>query len=247
MRAVDKCVVVGCGGIGSWLLGPQMRFLNAEGFGGEVHLWDGDHYSLGNQERQEFAADAIGLNKAEVQAENFRRNYPALRIVAHPEYVTAENVAEAVTERSLVLTAVDNHPLRVLVDRHAGELADVCVLSAGNEKLDGNVHVLLRRAGRELTLPLLRRHPEIANAKRGDRAEMGCEELVAQGETQLLVTNFLAAAATLATFHLLWTLGERSGRRKQTIVPQEVYFDAGQGLMSLVPAAAQSREAAWHT
>jgi hypothetical protein len=66
---------------------------------------------------------------------------------------------------------------------------------------------------------------------------MGCEELVAKGDTQLLVTNYLAAAATLAAFHILWTHGERSGRRRQTVVPQEVYFDAGQGLMSLVPAA----------
>ena len=237
MRGVERIVVIGCGGIGSWLLGPLLRFLNAESFRGEVHLWDGDRYTPENQARQDFGADSVGLNKAFVQAEAFRANYPALRITAHAEYVTAENVAQTVTERSLVITAVDNHPLRALVDRRAAELSDVCVLSAGNERLDGNVHVLLRRAGREVTAPLLQRHPEIANAKRGDRAEMGCEELVAKGDSQLLVTNYLAAAATLAAFHILWTHGERSGRRRQTIVPQELYFDAGLGVMSLVPAA----------
>jgi hypothetical protein len=115
----------------------------------------------------------------------------------------------------------------------------VCVLSAGNEKLDGNVHVLLRRGGRAVTAPLLQRHPEIIGARRGDRSAMGCEELVAQGDTQLLVTNFLAAAAVLAALHILWTHGERSGRRRQTTIPQELYFDAGQGALSLVPAAAQ--------
>jgi molybdopterin/thiamine biosynthesis adenylyltransferase len=237
MRAVERIVVIGCGGIGSWLLGPLLRFLNAEEFGGEVHLWDGDRYSPENQGRQEFAAGSIGMNKADVQAGTFCTHYPALRIVAHAEYVTRENVTEAVAERSLVITAVDNHPLRALVDRRAGELADVCVLSAGNEKLDGNVHVLLRRAGREVTRPLLQRHPEIGIARHGDRAAMGCEELIAKGDTQLLVTNYLAAAATLAAFHILWTHGERSGRHRQSIVPQEVYFDAGQGVMSLVPAA----------
>ncbi|MGD0092258.1 MAG: ThiF family adenylyltransferase [Planctomycetota bacterium] len=236
LRAVEKIVVIGCGGTGSWLLGPLLRFLNAEEFRGEVHLWDGDRYSPENQERQEFAAGSIGQNKAETQAGAFRANYPALRIVAHAEYVTAENVAQAVTERAVIITAVDNHPLRVLVDRQAGILNDVCVLSAGNEKLDGNVHVLLRRACRAMTNPLLQRHPEIAKAKHGNRAEMGCEALVAKGDTQLLITNFLAAAAALAAFHLLWTHGERSGRRRQTVVPQEVYFDAGLGLMSLVPA-----------
>ena len=46
-----------------------------------------------------------------------------------------------------------------------------------------------------------------------------------------------AAAAALAAFHILWTHGERSGKRRQTIVPQELYFDAGLGSMSLVQAA----------
>jgi len=237
LRAVENIVVIGCGGIGSWLLGPLLRFLNAEEFSGEVHLWDGDRYSPENQGRQEFAPGSIGANKADVQAAAYRTNYPALRIVTHAEYVTPENVSLAVTERAVIITAVDNHPLRVIVDRQAGVLNDVCVLSAGNEKLDGNVHVLLRRAGREVTRPLLQRHPEIIKTRHGDRAEMGCEALVAKGDTQLLVTNFLAAAATLAAFHLLWTHGERSGKRRQTIVPQELYFDVGQGLMSLVPAA----------
>jgi len=236
LRAVENIVVIGCGGIGSWLLGPLLRFLNAEEFSGEVHLWDGDRYSPENQERQEFAAGSIGENKAEVQAGAFRTNYPALRIVTHAEYVTPENVAQAITERAAIITAVDNHPLRVIVDKQAAALSNVCVLSVGNEKLDGNVHVLLRRAGREVTAPLLQRHPEIAKAKHGNRAEMGCEALVAKGDTQLLVTNFLAAAAALSAFHMLWTHGERSGKRRQTIVPQELYFDVGQGSMSLVTA-----------
>ncbi|MCY3018599.1 MAG: ThiF family adenylyltransferase [Planctomycetota bacterium] len=80
MRAVERIVVIGCGGIGSWLLGPLLRFLNAERFAGEVHLWDGDRYTPENQERQEFAVGSIGENKAEVQAGAFRTNYPALRI-----------------------------------------------------------------------------------------------------------------------------------------------------------------------
>jgi len=66
---------------------------------------------------------------------------------------------------------------------------------------------------------------------------MSCEELVAQGETQLLVTNFLAASAALAAFHALWTHGRRQGRHKQVLAPQQVYFDAGACAMSAVPAA----------
>jgi molybdopterin/thiamine biosynthesis adenylyltransferase len=211
--------------------------LSAERFQGDVHIWDGDRYAVENQDRQEFAVGSIGRNKADVQAGAFRSNYPVLRIVAHGEYVTEDNIGQAVVERALIITAVDNHPLRALVDGRAGELGNVCVLSAGNERLDGNVHVLLRRAGRDVTAPLRQRHPEIAKAKRGDRSDMGCEELVAKGDAQLLVTNFMAAAAVLSTFHMLWTHGERSGRRRQTVVPQEIFFDASLGVMALVPVA----------
>lgn len=236
VRNAESVVLVGCGGIGSWLLAPLLRFLNAERYPGEIHLWDGDRYAAGNAERQEFAYEWLGVNKAVVQAEAFLAHYPALRLIPHPEYVSDRNVCEAVTERAMILVAVDNHPARARIARRAEALHDVCVLSAGNERLDGNVHVALRRNGRDLTAPLLARHPEVAKGRTGDRALAGCEELVAQGQTQLLVTNFLAAASLLAAFHALWTHGERQGRRRITTVPQEVYFDAGTCAMSLVPA-----------
>lgn len=236
VRNVERIVLIGCGGIGSWLLAPLLRFLNAGHFDGEIYLWDGDRYTAGNAERQEFAYDRIGVNKAEVQADVFLAHYPALRLRARGQYVTPETIHEAVRERSLVLVAVDNHPARALVARRASELREVCVLSAGNETLDGNVHVTLRRGGRDMTVPLLARHPEVAHFKQGDRADAGCEERIARGETQLLVTNFLAAASLLAAFHALWTHGGRHGRRKNTVIPQEVYFDAGTCAMTLLPS-----------
>ncbi len=233
----DRITLIGCGGIGSWLLAPLLRFLNAERYAGEIHLWDGDRYAERNAQRQEFAFERLGANKAQVQSECFQSHYPALRLYAHPEYVTDRSVADAVRDRTIVLVAVDNHPARHRIALQAGRLRDVCVLSAGNERLDGNVHVTLRRGGQDRTMPLLTRHPEVAQIQAGDRAEAGCEDLIDQGETQLLVTNFMAAAGLLAAFHALWTYGERHGRRKNTVVPQELYFDAGACAMALVPAA----------
>ncbi|MBI3832190.1 MAG: ThiF family adenylyltransferase [Planctomycetes bacterium] len=238
VRNVECMALIGCGGIGSWLLGPLLRFLNAERFQGAIHLWDGDRYSAGNAARQEFDFEHLGANKALGQAGIFTGRYPALRLRVHAEYVTSGNVHAAVCERALILVAVDNHPARALIARRAAELREVYVLSSGNETLDGNVHVTLRRGAKDLTVPLLARHPEVAHSLKGDRAEAGCEERVAQGETQLLVTNFLAAASLLAAFHALWTHGARHGRRKNTVVPQEVYFDAGNCAMALVPVNA---------
>lgn len=238
LRRSGQIAVIGCGGVGSWLLPPLLRFLHAERHGGEIMLWDGDRYSAGNAQRQDFSPEALGANKAEAQAETFQALYPALALVAWPAYVTATNVAEAVREGSAVLVAVDNHPARAVIARQADQLRDVCVLSAGNEMLDGNVHVTLRRGGMDLTAPLLERHPEVAATRRGDRAEAGCEDLIERGQTQLLVTNFMAAAGLLAAFHALWTYGDRHGRRKASLIPQEVYFDAGLCGMSALPAKA---------
>lgn len=232
---VQHVVVIGCGGIGSWLLGPLLRLLNARRFTGEIHLWDGDRYSLENQGRQEFGQSWIGRNKAEAQANAFRAQYPALRIVSHGEYVTDDNAGLAVPEYGLVFVAVDNHPARALVARTASALRDVSVVTAGNEKLDGNVHLLLRRAGRDLTMPLLERHPEIGLSREGDRASLGCEALVEQGETQLLVTNLMAASACLVLYQ---SLAERTTGRKRKALAQEVFFDVGQGSLQLVPVAA---------
>lgn len=235
-RNVERIVLIGCGGIGTWVLAPLLRFLNAERFAGDVVLWDGDRYTAQNADRQDFAGERIGRNKADVQAQCYSARFPGLRVWMRDEFVTQGNVTEAVVERSIVLVAVDNHPARCVVARQAERLRDVCVLSAGNEKLDGNVHVTLRRGARDMTAPLLARHPEIARIKSGDRAEAGCEERLAQGETQLLVTNFLAAASLLSGFWLIWTHGNPVGRRKATSIPQEIFFDASTCAMSLLPA-----------
>jgi hypothetical protein len=190
---------------------------------------------VSNGTRQEFAAEHLSRNKAEALVETYRAKHPGLRLVAHPVYVTAENVLEAVRNAALICVCADNHPVRVLVDQAAAERPDICVLSAGNEKFDGNVCVTLRRGGRYLTAPFTERHPETIKAKRGDRATLGCEARIERGETQLLVTNFTAAAAVLCAFHALWTGGKRVGKPRLP-PPQEVYFDAAACAMSAVPA-----------
>ena len=164
---------------------------------------------------------------------------PGLHIRTFTEYVTDENVAQVVKEKSLVLSAVDNHPARAVVARHAATLQNICVLSAGNEKWDGNVHVYLRRAGRDMSVPLIDRHPEIAKSKAGDRATLGCDELITLGQSQLLVTNFLAASALLVAFHVLWERDEihKSRAYRQSHIPQEIFFDVRAQAMSAIPVA----------
>jgi molybdopterin/thiamine biosynthesis adenylyltransferase len=243
LNFVQRVAVIGLGGIGAWFVPPFARFLHERRFGGELLLADGDTFSGLNAGRQDMDATDIGKNKAVAVAERLGHVLPGLHLRTFTEYVTAHNVAQVVKERSLAIVAVDNHPARATVARHAATLRDVCVLSAGNEKYDGNVHVSLRRAGQDLCPPLLDRHPEIAASRHNDRALLGCEELIALGEGQLLVTNFLAAAAILATFYVLWDRDAVRRRRapRGFDLPQEVFFDVRATAMAAIPVPDNAR------
>ena len=240
LNFVQNIAVIGLGGIGTWFMPPFARFLHEKHFGGDVLLVDGDTFSELNLNRQDAESAEIGHPKALAVAQRLARAMPGLHIRTFTEYVTDENVAQVVKEKSLVLSAVDNHPARAVVARHAATLQNICVLSAGNEKWDGNVHVYLRRAGRDMSVPLIDRHPEIAKSKAGDRATLGCDELITLGQSQLLVTNFMAASALLVAFHVLWERDEIHKLRayRQSLIPQEIFFDVRAQAMSAIPVAA---------
>jgi molybdopterin/thiamine biosynthesis adenylyltransferase len=223
----SKVIVIGCGGIGSWLIPPLLRFLMAAKWKGQVHLIDGDRYEIKNEDRQDFTEEGRGQNKAEAQAIMYVPRYPTMFISAHSEYVSDDNVDSLIVNDSVVFVCVDNHPARARIDRRASQLDTVCVISAGNEESDGNVTVSLRRSGMTISEPLVVRHPEVGETKEHDRAA-GCEDLIEEGNIQLLSTNFMAAAIQLMTLQQLWDPKEPEGTEVQKF-PQDVYFDILKG------------------
>ena len=242
LKFVNNIVVVGLGGIGSWLVPPLARFLNVKQFKGEITLVDGDKFSENNLERQSAKVEDIGHSKAEAVAEKLAM--PGLRVRTASVYLTAENIAELIKENSLVIMAVDNHPARALVSKFASTLSNICVLSAGNEKYDGNVHIYLKCKDKEETVSLLNRHPEIEKITEGDRAVAGCEELIQQGEAQLLVTNYLASAALLVAFYTLWEhkVLHKENKKRKLPVPQEIYFDVIDMGLACMPIEVKKRQ-----
>jgi molybdopterin/thiamine biosynthesis adenylyltransferase len=204
---------IGIGGIGCALLPFLCRYLQYSGEPARVTLIDGDRFERGNAARQAFSS--LG-NKAEVKSRELAREYEALAFRSKPEYVTEDNVARLIGEGEVVFLMVDNHASRHLVNRHVSSLADLSLISGGNDYEDGNVQVYIRQKGLDLTPSLARYHPEIATPQDRNPAALSCEELMAAGAPQLLFANLMVASLMLNAFYAL-----KQGRLNYS----EVYLD----------------------
>lgn len=204
---------VGIGGIGCALLPFLCRYLQYSGEKARVTLIDGDRFERANAYRQAF--HRLG-NKAEVKAQELAREFENLSLRAAPEFVTEENAARLIRSGEVVFLMVDNHASRKLVSDHAATLPEITLISGGNDFVDGNVQVYVRREARNLTPSLSRYHPEIALPQDRHPAELSCEELMAAGEPQLLFTNLMVAALMLNAFYA-WS--------RDRLTYSEVYLD----------------------
>jgi len=206
--------VIGLGGVGSILIERLCRFLNfSNDYDVEILLVDGDEYEQKNYERQEFAR--LG-NKADIKATELSVKFSKLGFDAFEEYITEENVSEAIGEGDIVFMCVDNHKTRMIVSNYCKNLKDITLISGGNEFTDGNVQLYVRRDGKDLTPDLCKYHPEIATPDDKLPTEMSCEEL-SVSEPQLYFTNLGVATIMCWTFY--------NAIVKESYERSEVYFD----------------------
>jgi adenylyltransferase/sulfurtransferase len=212
LPAESRVKVIGLGGIGCIVLEYLAVFLKGLGAPVRLVLIDGDRFEPGNSRRMVF--HAVG-NKAEVKAAEVLAWLGTSDVAVAPvgEYVTPGNIANLIRSGDHVLLCVDNHATRKLVSDHCAQLESVALFSGGNDGVEpprqrgtyGNVQVYVRQASRDVTVPLTRYHPEIANPKGKLPTEMSCVEL-AQSVPQILFTNLAVASAMLNAF-FAWTCG----------------------------------------
>lgn len=215
---IEKIIVIGLGGIGSFLMLTLCRFLNATNHCKRVVLVDGDRYTRENLSRQNISEMDEYRNKAEAQAVNLMRLFNTLTMVPISQFVTEKNVSEIVTEKSIVFLAVDNHATRKLVSDQVKRLQDVVLISGGNEMTDGNVQVYLKKNSRARTPPIEKFHPEIEHPEDRNPAGLSCEELAGMaGSEQVIFTNLMAACLMLNAFYTIVT--------EKPLRYSEVYFD----------------------
>jgi hypothetical protein len=182
-----KVLMIGCGGIGSWLVEPLARYLNYSSYEMvELALVDGDSFEAKNLNRQ--LADQMD-NKAQVLIQRIKK-LDRLSVRAKSVYVTEENVGEIIQERHIVMVCVDNRATR----------KDVLVICGMNDKDTGDILVYQRKGGKDITLPFTHlpeiQFPNDKNPGDVQKREAGCDVL--QAETpQLICANLMAAAMML--------------------------------------------------
>lgn len=210
-------VIVGLGGIGSILCERLARFLKYSAEPGvSLLLVDGDSYEAKNLERQDFTR--MG-NKAEVKAADLKMQFSRLNVSSFPAFVNDTNLAQVIKEGSIVFLCVDNHKTRMIVSNYCKALTDITLISGGNDLIDGNVQIYIRKDGKDLTPDLCSYHPEIANPDDKSPEEMSCEEL-SVSEPQLYFANLGVATIMCWAFY--------NAVIKEQYERSEVYFDITQ-------------------
>ena len=209
--------IIGLGGIGSILCERLARYLTySADAGSSLLLVDGDVYEAKNFERQDFTR--MG-NKAEVKAADLKMQFSRLSIDSFPAFVNETTIAEIIKEGTIIFMCVDNHKTRMIVSNYCKTLTDVTLISGGNDLIDGNVQIYIRKNGADLTPDLCAYHPEIANPDDKLPEEMSCEEL-AEAEPQLYFTNLTVATIMCQAFYNAVVKGEYA--------KSEIYFDITQ-------------------
>ncbi|NNC89227.1 MAG: hypothetical protein HKN82_12275 [Akkermansiaceae bacterium] len=205
--------IIGGGGSGSFLIGPAAIFMASLGRDLRLGIIDGDSFEEKNASRMMFRECG---NKAGVLCRELRPYFEHTRLMlfAIEEYVTPGNVARLIHPGDIILSAVDNHATRKLLNDHCATLDDICLISGGNDGIEegkegrprrgtfGNVQIFWRRDGRDHTPPITRFHPEIENPADQSPAEASCTDLAAS-VPQILFANHTVATAMLNSLYLV--------------------------------------------
>jgi len=155
-----KVLIIGCGGIGSFLVRELADAIRWGQFEGVADLADPDVVEFRQLRYQNFTEADVGRNKAEALAERYNRELGADVFRAVPTRIAKPSQLKGY---DLVVLCVDNDPTRKLVIEHAHR--------NGVEFLD------LRATGRRVfAVPKLTLKENLKFVDAGDRAEYSCQE-----------------------------------------------------------------------
>lgn len=227
-------VVVGAGGVGSWLLEGLCRLTQYNFPGSVITIVDGDAYEPHNKERQNF--QEIG-NKAQIMAMQLQPQYDSIYVLPDPRWVVFEIpedsesdemvvASELLEENALVFVTVDNFAARKALFDAAQDYDNIHVFTGGNDdNLYGSYYHYHREDGQNVTDHPSEWHPELVDPPDRNPGLLSCGERVAlEGSTQVLAANMAVASLLLARTHLLVVDGQKEDHQS------EIFFDFSAGL-----------------
>jgi molybdopterin/thiamine biosynthesis adenylyltransferase len=229
-----RVVLVGAGGIGTWLAEGVARLLEWKFPGSALIIVDGDNYELKNMERQSFTK--MG-NKASVKALELTEKFSKTSFIPVAKWVVGDDfkgvsddesskikASDLLSDGDIVLAVVDNFAARKILFDAAANLDNVDIFTGGNDEfLYGSIYHYQRRSGKDITEHPVHFHPEYENPPDKNPGELSCQERAEiDGGTQLLATNMAVAAFILGRIdHIIVN--------NQKPEATEIYFDLGIG------------------
>jgi len=130
----------------------------------ELFLIDGDVIKDENCERQ-FFKGVVGKAKAQALTDILVPKFPEIPIIPVVSYLNIDTIkahrSRWLNEPVIILTGLDNNDSRCILEDEAVRLKNVVLISGGNEEIDGQVHVFVRRKRKNLTPTLTQIAPEV--------------------------------------------------------------------------------------
>ena len=132
----SKVLFIGAGGLGS----PAMLYLAAAGVG-TIGIVDFDIVDLSNLQRQVVhTTDSVGRKKTDSAAETIRALNPDVRVVAHEEMLTEDNVDRLIAGYDVVVDGTDTFETRYALN-DAAVRARIPVIHASVFRFEGQLTV----------------------------------------------------------------------------------------------------------
>jgi len=183
-RRKQRITIIGCGQMAKCLIRPlQWHLDSVPDLDAEIRAVDGDE------------AKVSGLIEGTDQP-----------ILSVPEYLVEANAGRLIVEGDVVLACTRNHTTLKLISDHVETLANVTVIAGGCDYLDGAVKFVVRRKGKNLTLPLANHyHPEIEFPTDRNPGDLAVGESNPPSPPQAIVNVNMVAAVMLAALRRLMT------------------------------------------
>lgn len=216
-----KIVVLGAGGTGGYVIPHLYRLGYASEHPTRIIVCDGDVVEQKNLIRQNFVAQDIGRNKAQVLAARYAAAF-GIECEYRPEFIEMQRELYELTEpdhlpypmepqRVILLGCVDNNKSRQLCHRVFQQKRDLIYIDAGNGEHTGQVVCGVRQSGRTLYKPICSLYPDLLEDEDKFPSELSCAER-AVSAPQSVTANLTAATAVVSFLYDLLIAGDLKTR-----------------------------------